>query len=102
MKVIQVEMWAFQNGVIREVRIPDEACGSADEMLNAVYHFGQNDIQPVEGRCSVSVGDVILLDGERYLVMVCGFTKMSAQDYGQYLASSSVGRISRSLRNGSK
>jgi len=84
MKVVIVEMWAYQDGAIREVRIPDEATGTLDNMLNAAFHYGQNDIQPVPDRCSVSVGDVIVLDDGRYLVAALGFKKLTAAEYEQH------------------
>ena len=84
MRVIKVELWAFQDGAVREVRILDEATGTEDSILNANYHYGQNDIQPVPGRCSVSMGDVILLDQDSYLVVALGFHKMFAAEYEGY------------------
>jgi hypothetical protein len=41
-------------------------------LLNAVFHFGQNDVQP-QPRPSVSVGDVIEHEGHHYLVCGIGF-----------------------------
>ena len=73
---VTVELWAFQDGIERVVEIPDERAEAAYDaaLLNLVYHYGQNDVQPVADRCSVSMGDVIVLpDGSRWSVGFVGF-----------------------------
>jgi flagellar motor switch protein FliM len=74
--VFEVEMWAFMNGQIREVHIDDERLEgkTKDQVLELVFHFGQNDVQPKD-MCSVSVGDVIRLDGVCHEVKMFGFEK---------------------------
>jgi hypothetical protein len=73
-ETFEVEMHAFQNGVIREVRVPeDRLTGDLDQDLEEIFRLGQNDFQPVPGRCSVSCDDVIRYRGARYRVAPVGF-----------------------------
>ena len=61
---VQAFLYAFQNGAVREIDIPDDVIpeGADDEILLALaFKYGQNDFQPVRGRCSVSVNDVVEL-----------------------------------------
>lgn len=77
--VFEVEMLAFQGGIIREVDVPDEVfyeLESVMDVLEKVFHYGQNDFQPVEGRYSVSVGDVIRIDDPR------GITRWRVANFG--------------------
>jgi hypothetical protein len=52
-----------------------------------VFAWGQNDVQPRPGFCSVSVGDVIRIpkDNARYLVDSVGFTELSSEMYKDYI-----------------
>lgn len=79
MKKFEVEMNAFQDGVIREVQVPKEelAPNDIDQNLEKIFYYGQNDFQPVEGRCSVSMGDVIRFNGSRYEVAMFGFEEVT-------------------------
>ena len=73
----EVEMRAFQAGVIRPVRVPSrELTGEMVHDLERVFYWGQNDFQPVAGRCSVSCGDVIRFDGNRFWVAPMGFEQL--------------------------
>ena len=74
---IEVEMLAFEDGKIRVVEIPaDEAKGaSREDLLDLAFKYGQNDFQP-QPICSVSVGDVIHLDGMSFRVEPCGFAEI--------------------------
>jgi hypothetical protein len=88
--LVEVEMLAFGKGKIRTVVIPEaEEPGQATESpywrdltlpqrLDRVFYYGQNDWQPVRQRPSVSVGDVIRLDGNRYTVDPAGFTQLNS------------------------
>lgn len=73
---IKAHLWAFQNGIVRDIEIPDNEIpvgGASDAyLLDLAFHYGQNDFQPVPERCSVSVNDVIDL-GERGAYRVTGF-----------------------------
>lgn len=74
--IVEVEMLAFGNGEIREVEVPDgEVTSDVDQMLELVFHYGQNDFQP-KNHPSVSVGDVVRLNNERYAVAGLGFRKV--------------------------
>jgi hypothetical protein len=77
---IQVEMWAFAEGRVREVTIP--ALEYAEGLLDKVFYFGQND-HCVNGDLlqklpSVSVGDIIRLHEKRYVVVPLGFREVAA------------------------
>lgn len=75
MKTFEVELRAFQDGVIRNVQVGEQfLTGDALNDLEQIFHFGQNDIQPIAGRCSVSVGDVVRYNGQLWWCAVCGWT----------------------------
>jgi len=72
-----VELRSFQNGALRGVRVPaSELTGATMHDLDRVFFWGQNDFQPVVGKCSVSVGDVIAYNGDDYMVEPVGFKKI--------------------------
>jgi hypothetical protein len=85
---IEVEMQAFGGGRIRTVVIPvAEGAGqttespfwrdlTTDQKLDHISYYGQNDFQPVMNQRSVSVGDVIRLEGKRYCIDAVGFTEV--------------------------
>lgn len=68
----EVEMLAFEGGKIREVEVPDDD----ERLLNLVFHYGQNDFQPLP-ICSVSVGDVIRLGNRKFRVDSLGFSEVT-------------------------
>ena len=84
---IEVEVQVFSGGRIRTVVIPvAEGVGQSnespfwrdlttDQKLDHIFYYGQNDFQPVPNQCSVSVGDIIRLEGRRYRVDAVGFTE---------------------------
>jgi len=70
----QVELLAFQKGVIRYVYVPtEELDGVAEHDLERVFYWGQNDFQPMHRRCSVSMGDVARYKGQRWLCAMLGW-----------------------------
>jgi hypothetical protein len=83
---------AFQDGpapLIREVLVPYALVAIGDPrgdegLLENVYQFGQNEIQPVPDRHSISAGDVIELgkgeDRRWYRVKGLGFEEIKADD----------------------
>ena len=78
---IKVHMLAFNdNGTVRYVDIP-EAPDMADkgDMLDLVFKYGQNDFQPQQ-MTSVSMGDVIELNGEYWMVVAVGFKQHTAEE----------------------
>jgi hypothetical protein len=73
-------MTAFLNKEdVRSVEVPDdELKGATDgQMLEKIFHYGQNDFQN-QYLQSVSVGDIIKLrDGEYWMVLPTGFKQIS-------------------------
>lgn len=70
----EVEMNMFQNGVIREVDVPDaDLNGKQEHDLGKIFYYGQNDFQPLPDKVSVSAGDVIRYQDKRYLILFLGF-----------------------------
>jgi hypothetical protein len=70
-----------QQGKIRYVHVPVGEIKGRNyvEDLNVIFKYGQNDIQP-KASPSVSMGDVIRLRGERYLVLAFGFKRLKEGD----------------------
>ena len=92
---IKVHMVANDHGEsIRMVRIPADThmipvvpvLPGRNDVLDAVFMYGQNDFQPIEMTCSVSVGDVIELDGDLFIVMDMGFKEMTREELEEYKA----------------
>jgi len=62
---------------IRQVEVPKEECvGNTDFVLNNIFRYGQNEIQPQQIR-SVSAGDAIEYKKKLYLILMAGFCKIS-------------------------
>jgi len=75
-------MTAFRNkSKIRLVEVPDDQIND-DKMdtLEAIFCNGQNYIQPLE-LPSVSVGDIIGLDDEYWLVLGLGFEQITKEKF---------------------
>ena len=84
--LIDVQMLAFMDGQVRTVDVPDdewkEACrldaetrtGMPNAALGQVFYYGQNEVQNVPDRCSVSVGDVAIVNGLFFRVDSIGFS----------------------------
>lgn len=85
--IVEVEMVAFKEEGhdfgIRNVEVPDyEAVRLPEEkLLEVVMRYGQNDFQP-QKIPSVSVGDVVRIDGRRFLVVTFGFKEIKPQEEG--------------------
>ena len=79
MTTIDVIQFRFNQGKIRKVELP-EIKYEIREVLNDVYHFGQNSFQP-KNSPSVSKGDVILIDSDKYIVLDIGFEKITNEFY---------------------
>jgi hypothetical protein len=84
---VKVEMLAYgASGEIREVEIPQVShVGSVVKTLGTVFYWGQNDFQP-QAHCSVSCGDVILFEGQKFLVCNFGFHLLTEDEYKDYVA----------------
>lgn len=69
---VLVHLVYFAPGKIRPVTIPDNT--SPENLLDTVFHYGQNDVQPLSFP-SVSMGDIIEnpFDGRLYRVEMMGF-----------------------------
>lgn len=79
--MVKVHMKAHcEPGSIRMVCVPNDKVRSRDELLEAVFYYGQNDFQPDTSSPSVSVGDVIEIgcgnQSAFYRVDSAGFTKV--------------------------
>ena len=83
---ILVHMFAFaepnDRSQIRKVFIDDNKAeyASQEELLEAVFHYGQNDFQPQQ-LPSVSVGDVIQLNNKYFMVKSLGFEELSKDQF---------------------
>ena len=117
----QVNMLAFNNNdprlggidsfVMREVEVPftETIMKSTDEILELIYTYGQNHIQPKNCE-SISVGDVIILPtdecpNEKYparqlwLVAGCGFERITETEYLGYMLTQQYDRRGHEVRN---
>jgi hypothetical protein len=75
-------------GQIREVEIPRQSRESTSihDILDLVFHYGQNEFQPKQC-ASVSMGDVIEpSDGELWIVAAVGFKRITKQQFDEYVA----------------
>lgn len=97
--IVDVELWAFGEGEVRQVEIPDVLVKDlADKpamlhtVLGAVFRYGQNDYDPQQ-LPSVSVGDVINIYGGKYMIKSVGFHSMSKSEYESYIRLPRVKRI---------
>lgn len=59
-------------GESRPVRV-DEPSTDPEQLLDQIFENGQNEFQPLPGKCSVSVGDVISLQDKLFMVAPVGF-----------------------------
>lgn len=96
--IFDVEMLAFgKPNEIRKVNVPDsEITEDHAQNLNLVYKYGQNDFQRLP-HPSVSVGDVINYNNEKYVVASIGFEKMTAERYESHVAKSRVWGVAQDL-----
>ena len=77
----KVEMLAFgDKDEIREVTLPE-----GEATLELIYMHGQNEVQPLY-HPSVSMGDVIQFEGQKWIVAAVGFKALSDEQYTAYVA----------------
>jgi hypothetical protein len=72
--IFEVEMWAFDGGKIKSVKVPDadiKRCKKVEAALEVIFANGQKEGQ------SISVGDVIRYDGKRWRVLGLGFKEIT-------------------------
>jgi hypothetical protein len=97
--IYNVELVMYQNGKIRPVTVPDPL-DTINPMgrLGLIFQYGQNDVQPIKGCCSVSMGDVIEMDGKHWLILPVGFKELNAEEYSAWLDSSVQVRLMKLLK----
>ena len=86
-QTFSVYMLAFQSvEVVRPVEVDLPSGCEVEDLLDLVYHNGQNEVQPVPGCCSVSVGDVVevvpLVD--YFVVEPGGFKRLDYREFCRY------------------
>jgi len=80
--IVSVQMIEHHDkNVFRQVRIPDSS--DIGEILDST--FAEGNIHGHPYLCSVSVGDIIHYDGEKYLILPIGFHKFDQYEYEYYL-----------------
>jgi hypothetical protein len=80
----RVEMLALGNwGDIREVEVPHHTFTDIETTLEKVFEYGQNEVQPQQ-RPSVSMGDVIVMDTDKWLIRDFGFRLLTPTEYSEY------------------
>ncbi len=79
---VPVLLLAFCDGDVRQVEIPDNVEGT-ENILDSVFHYGQNENQP-RNVPSVSVGDVICLNGEYHRMAALGFEQLTPEQLEAY------------------
>jgi hypothetical protein len=86
--IVPVELWAFREGEVREVdiKLTKEHWDTepVEAVLEEVFYWGQNDHQPKE-QPSVSVGDIAVLNGKRYICQSMGWRGISEEEYQDYI-----------------
>ena len=87
--LVKIEMLAFLTSKrFRLVGIPLPAEEAKKtpllKVLELVFKYGQNHIQSRTDCYSTSVGDVIDLFGEYYVVAGCGFKQISSKELREY------------------
>ena len=78
---IHGHLFAFgkPDGEPRPINIPDE-CVTLKDRLNAGFKYGQNDFQP-RPFCSISVNDVLEIEGQYFIVRCCGFDRLTKEEF---------------------
>jgi hypothetical protein len=88
--IFNVEMLAFGNGEVRPVDVPDEKLtDNVMENLELIFHYGQNDFQPLPFP-SVSSGDVIHYNDKTYTVDFVGFSEIKSEVSGNKYSANRV------------
>jgi len=79
-KVVQ---FRFNNGKTRIVDVPKKEItpNNVQNTLNEIYKFGQNIFQKLNDSPSVSVGDIIFYENDKYVVKNYGFEKITDEFY---------------------
>jgi len=96
--IFNVEMLAFgKPNEVRQVEVPDSQI-TEDHLSNLelIFHYGQNDFQS-QPHPSVSVGDVINYNNQKFLVAAIGFKNMTAERYKNHVEKSLVWGLAKDL-----
>ena len=64
----------------RWVDVPGD-CDDLEDLLEMVFYYGQNDVQNVPGKRSVSVGDFVEVNGELYCCESNGWYNVATGSY---------------------
>ena len=56
-----------------------------DEKLEYIFQEGQNDSNPVPGVCSVSVGDVVFMEGGIYICESASWRELTEKELYRYV-----------------
>ena len=84
--LIQAHLYAFREGEIRPINVLDkEWVGTIEEKLERVFYYGQNDFQP-RPYPSLSVGDVVKVEGRNFLVKSLGFGELTEEELAKWVA----------------
>jgi len=79
----KVELRMFRKGQIRIVTVPNDELKKITKLvrkLDLIFKYGQNDFQP-KRLPSVSMGDVIQFERNRYLIRALGFRKLKPGEF---------------------
>lgn len=100
---IKVHLLAFgRPNEVRMVQLPPGCLqvGDVQEMLDLVFHYGQNDFQP-QNHLSVSAGDVIELPMGLgyYFIAPMGFKEITLEDFVKYRMTEQRDRFFSTLRD---
>lgn len=76
----KVALVGFQSFDTREVEVPDSVkYATTRDILEFIFQYGQNDLQPIKNKRSVSSGDVIFFGDKLYKVDNIGFSEITAE-----------------------
>lgn len=81
--IVKAHMYAFDNGKVRDILVPDEAVEgkTTEAVLEEVFYYGQNDfaVGPEKNTtCSLSVGDQVELHGKLWRCETFGWGVVKA------------------------
>lgn len=93
--IIKTYLLAFREFELREVEVPNPS-GDTKELLNQVFHNGQNDFCPKD-QPSLSVGDIIELN-DYYMIAPVGFKKISVEKLEEHKKLPMLERIINSYK----
>jgi hypothetical protein len=84
----------------RPIEIPDDKIRPHADLVDLAelaFHYGQNDFQPVQGCYSVSVGDVLEVQGALFRVAPVGFVRLADNEDPTALVGMAAARAVRGI-----